>query len=109
MGTYKESIKMMINEYAHYKNLVEIGGTDPFNADGISLFLVRNHIIDAKITLKNLNETYDLELPEEYHFDLPEEYPMDYLAPNSKAAKLSGEGKHYSKEELIFWRKEKSI
>ena len=65
--------------YARWDHLKEYGGSDPFWPDGVSMNLVRNHIIYYKEQLAKQENTL-FELPEAYYRELPPETDCDYMA-----------------------------
>lgn len=63
-------------EHEHWKELFCEGGQDPFWSDGVSLNLVRDHIIACRTALEQEGGT----MPEEYGWPLPPEVSPDYMA-----------------------------
>lgn len=64
--------------YAHWQDLYENGGLDPFHADGENLNLVRNHIIYYKHQIEETCPLYTADAL--YQRDLPPEVCQDYMA-----------------------------
>ena len=64
-------------EYARWKEIRINGAFERFYDDGMSLYLVRNHIIYDK---GQLAELFPNHLPEAYNRPLPPEMPKDYHA-----------------------------
>lgn len=62
-------------EFENWENILLDGNTDPFYEDGVSLDLIRNHIIHDKSILE---EKFPDNLPEIYHKETPPEYPFTY-------------------------------
>ena len=65
--------------YERWNHLKEYGGSDPFWPDGVSMNLVRNHIIYYKNELAK-QENSLFALPEAYYRELPPETDCDYMA-----------------------------
>lgn len=79
---YGESIR---KELAHWKDLNENGGSDPFYEDGINMELTRNHIIWYR---RKCEEELDPDhYPEEYYLEIPPEVDRHYMA---KASEIPG-------------------
>lgn len=65
--------------YARWNEVYTNGGSDPFWPDGVSLNLIRNHIIFYKEQLsKQENSLFGL--PDAYYLDIPPEIDCDYMA-----------------------------
>ena len=67
-------------EIAHWQDLKENGGQDPFWEDGINMNLTRNHVIYAKEKIREICEATGAEYPEEYAMDTPPEVDSHYVA-----------------------------
>ena len=65
----------LTDEFARWEKVVLDGGSDAFYEDGVSLELLRNHIISYK---NEISEKYPNTLPEIFHRETPPEYPRDY-------------------------------
>lgn len=66
-------------EYKRWDLLREHGGSDPFWPDGVSMNLVRNHIIYYKKQLAEQENTL-FGLPDVYDRDIPPEVDCNYMA-----------------------------
>ncbi len=77
MERHAEEIKNKIDQWKYLK---EYGGQDPFWPDGCNMNLLRNHIIYAKLKMRELKEEYGLPLPEEYFIPTPPEVSDNYMA-----------------------------
>lgn len=80
LGDMEYHAKEIKREIERWKHLNEHGGQDPFWPDGCNMNLVRNHILCAKMKMRNLKEEYGLPLPDEYFAPLPPEVNNDYMA-----------------------------
>ena len=67
------------NNYARWDKVFTEGGSDPFWTDGVSLNLVRSHIIYDKQKLSEQENTL-LGLPDVYYRETPPEVDSDYMA-----------------------------
>ena len=67
------------NSFARWDELFKNGGSDPFWADGVSLNILRNHIIYYKKQLSE-QENSLLGLPEIYYRETPPEIDCNYMA-----------------------------
>ena len=85
---YAEALERSFNEW---DKLYNYGGRDPFWADGMNLFLVRNHILSYKRQIeeyiKNEHDSqtsmFNSTFPEIYFKETPPEVDKDYMAiPN---------------------------
>lgn len=85
---YKNLIDDLEREFRQHNHILKHGANDPFWEDGCNLFLTRNHIIYYKREIKELCEKNNIKLPDILNRPTPEEVPRDYMAPNSKAARL---------------------
>ena len=65
--------------YARWDHLKEYGGSDPFWPDGVSMNLVRNHIIYYKEQLAKQEDSL-FALPEAYYRELPPETDCNFMA-----------------------------
>lgn len=87
-----EAIKSCDERYQHWQNLYEEGGSDPSYADGVSLSLVRNHIIWRKKQIETACQALGCGLPDIHSRELPPEVAPGYMAKaeeireNAKAA-----------------------
>ena len=87
-----EAIKSCEERYQHWQNLYEEGGSDPSYADGVSLSLVRNHIIWRKKQIETACQALGCGLPDIHSRELPPEVAPGYMAKaeeireNAKAA-----------------------
>lgn len=85
---YINNIKSLIEEYKQWNKIHEYGNTDPFYNDGVSLNLIRNHIIYHKRQIADkyyervtaLQDNSLPPIPEQYDWELPEEVSNSYLA-----------------------------
>lgn len=67
-------------EIAHWIDLNENGGYDPFYPDGVNMNLTRNHIIYDKSQIVELCEKHGIPFPEEMYFPIPPEVDDYYMA-----------------------------
>ncbi len=67
------------NDYARWDELFTKGGSNPFWSDGVSLNLVRNHILYDKEQLEK-QENSLFGLPEIYYREIPPEVDSNYMA-----------------------------
>lgn len=70
--TLEEELK---EEFQHWDNLLETGGSDPSWPDGVNLNLIINHIIYNKQSM----EASKAEAPEIYHRRTPEKLPDNFM------------------------------
>lgn len=82
---YGENIR---KELAHWKDLYEHGGSDPFWEDGFNLNLVRNHILYYRKQIED--ELQPSEYPDEYFLEIPPEVDNRYMV---KAAEIPDQAK----------------
>ena len=73
--------------FARWDHIHKYGGSDPFHADGVNLFLVRNHILYFKRQIEDLvrqeEETptlFETSFPDIYYRDTPPEVSFDFMA-----------------------------
>lgn len=76
----QELCRNIRQEIAHWIDLNENGGQDPFYADGTNMNLVRNHIIYDKRQIMELCAEHGISLPEEMYLPIPPEVDMYYMA-----------------------------
>lgn len=86
---YRNLIDDLEREFKQHANILKHGTNDPFWEDGCNLWLTRNHIIHGKRKIKELCEENNIPLPDIVNRPTPEEVPRDYMAPNSKAARIA--------------------
>lgn len=67
--------KQLIEDFARWDYLYEYGGQDPFWEDGNNLNLVRNHILNNKRRLEELEY-----FPAIYYRETPQEVDNNYMA-----------------------------
>lgn len=67
-------------EIAHWQDLNEHGGQDPFYPDGVNMNLTRNHIIYDKRQIMELCGKHGIPFPEEMYLPLPPEVDQYYMA-----------------------------
>ncbi len=67
------------NDYARWDEVFTKGGSDPFWTDGVSLNLVRSHIMYDKQKLAERENTL-LGLPDVYYREIPPEVDCNYMA-----------------------------
>ncbi len=67
------------NDYARWDKVFTEGGSDPFWSDGVSLNLIRNHILYDKEQLEK-QESSLFGLPEVYYREIPPEVDPNYMA-----------------------------
>ncbi len=65
--------------YARWDEVFTKGGSDPFWSDGVSLNLVRSHIMYDKLKLAERENTL-LGLPDVYYREIPPEVDCNYMA-----------------------------
>lgn len=65
----------LTREFDRWERVRLDGGSDRLYEDGVSLELIRNHIISYK---RDLEEKFPENLPEIYNKETPPEYPRDY-------------------------------
>ncbi len=65
--------------YARWDEVFTKGGSDPFWSDGVSLNLVRSHIMYDKQKLAERENTL-LDLPDVYYREIPPEVDCNYMA-----------------------------
>lgn len=75
-------------EIAHWIDLNENGGYDPFYADGTNMNLTRNHIIYDKRQIMELCEKHGIPFPEEMYLPLPPEVDEYYMASLKQKRRL---------------------
>ncbi len=100
----------MEKAYSHWENLYENGGSDPFYADGISLNLVRNHIIFYKRRIEA--ERPEDMLSELYQRPLPPEVDPGYMARAEHIREHARESLARYKADPAYqylWRHRKSL
>ena len=71
--------KALEHEYERWDQVFTKGGSDPFWSDGVSLGLIRNHILYYKEQLEK-QENPLLGLPDVYYRETPPEIDCNYMA-----------------------------
>ena len=72
--------KEIERETAHWFFMREHGGSDPFWPDGGNMNLTRNHILYAKVRIREICEKTGLPYPKQYAMETPPEVSNDYVA-----------------------------
>lgn len=67
-------------EIAHWIDLNENGGYDPFYPDGVNMNLTRNHVVYEKRQIVELCVEHGIPFPEELYLPIPPEVDDYYMA-----------------------------
>ena len=82
--TQEQEIQELCNdirqEIAHWEDLNEHGGNDPFWPDGVNMNLTRNHVIYAKQRMAGICGERGIQLPGEMYLPTPPEVDNNYMA-----------------------------
>lgn len=79
-GQLAALVKALREDYEHWQNYHNNGGSDPFYTDGANMWLICNHIAYRKNEIKALCEQSGLPLPEDYKRPDPPQVPQSYMA-----------------------------
>lgn len=91
--TQEQEIQELCNdirqEIAHWEDLNENGGQDPFWPDGVNMNLIRNHVIYAKQRLAEICNKHGIQLPGEMYLPIPPEVNSNYMASMQKKERVN--------------------
>ena len=84
----QELCRNIRQEIAHWIDLNENGGSDPFYPDGVNMNLTRNHIIYDKSQIMELCAEHGIPFPEEMYLPVPPETDDYYMASLEQKRRL---------------------
>lgn len=80
-------------EAAHWQDLNENGGSDPFSPDGRNMNLVRNHILWYKEQIREICGEGGFPLPSGYYIPTPPEVDDGYMASMKQKERIERIGR----------------